>query len=212
MKLLIKAPLIIFLFLMSTISFSQELDDIVKEITEEIQLDEAQSKALETQMGKFTISLQLIFDKYEEAEPDPQAMLTDIKHAREAYQKSLKADIGKEKYQAYTAFVDKVVLEILGEAAGLRLMDVQEPLKMTDDQLLAMKPILAKAMKGILSTLMQYIDKPMNIRTKLKVATSLKSIKKTLEKETATVLTAEQIAKWNELKEAAKKEAEAASK
>ena len=212
MKHFIKVPLIIFLFLISASSYSQELDDIVKEITEEIQLDETQSKALETQMGKFTISLQLIFDKYEEAEPDPQAMLTDIKHAREAYQKDLKADIGKEKYQAYTAFVDKVVLEILGEAAALRLMDVQDPLKMTDDQLLAMKPILAKAMKGILSTLMQYIDKPMNVRTKLKVATSLKSIKKTLEKETATVLTAEQIAKWNELKEAAKKAAEEAGK
>jgi len=136
-------------------------------------------------------------------------MLTEIKHAREAYQKALKEDIGKEKYQGYTAFVDKVVLEIIGEAAGLRLMDIQDPLLMTDDQLLAMKPILAKAMKGIMSTLMQYIDKPMNIRTKLKVATSLKSIKKTLDKETATVLTAEQIAKWNQLKEEAKKAAEA---
>ncbi len=204
MKNLINITATTLLLLIGANSFAQELDDIVKEVSEAIELDVNQTKALETQMGKFTISLQLIFDKYEEAEPDPQAMLTDIKHAREEYQKALKADIGKEKYKAYEAYVDKVVLEVLGEAAGLRLMDVQDPLKMTDEQLLQMKPILAKAMKGIMSTLMQYVDKPMNVRTKLKVGTSLKSIKKTLEKETATVLTAEQIAKWNELKEAAK--------
>ncbi len=212
MKHLAKYLFLFTLLFIGLSSYAQELDDIVKEITEEIELDETQSKALKMQMGKFTISLQLIFDKYEEAEPDPQAMLADIKKAREAYQKALKADIGKEKYTAYEAFIDKVVLEILGEAAGLRLMEVQDPLKMTDDQLVAMKPILAKAMKGIMQTLMQYINKPMNIRTKLKVATSLKSIKKTLEKETATILTSEQIAKWNELKEATKKAAEAESK
>ena len=212
MKQLTKIPVLLVLLLVSITSFSQELDDIVKEITEEIHLDDTQSKALETQMGKFTISLQLIFDKYEEAEPDPQAMLSDIKKAREAYQKALKADIGKEKYTAYEAFIDKVVLEVLGEAAGLRLMDIQDPILMTDDQLLAMKPILARAMQGVMQALMKHIDKPMNVRTKLKVATSLKSIKKTLDKETATVLTAEQIAKWNQLKEEAKKAAEEASK
>lgn len=203
--------IVVFLFI-GLNTYAQDLDEIVKEITEEIKLDETQSKAMAMQMEKFTISLQLIFDKYEEAEPDPQAMLSDIKKARGAYQKALKADLGKEKYAAYGAFIDKVVLEILGEAAGLRLMDIQDPILMTDDQLLAMKPILARAMQGIMQTLMKHIDKPMNIRTKLKVATSLKSIKKTLDKETAGVLTAEQIAKWNQLKEEAKKAAEEASK
>jgi hypothetical protein len=206
MKNLVKIAAAILFLLIGLNSHAQELDDIVKEVSEAIELDETQTKALETEMGKFAISLQLIFDKYEEAEPDPQAMLTDIKHAREAYQKALKGDIGKEKYKAYETYVDKVILEVLGEAAGLRLMDVQDPLKMTDEQLLAMKPILAKAMKGIMSTLMQYIDKPMNVRNKLKIGSSLKSIKKTLDKETATVLTQEQISKWNEMKEAAKED------
>jgi hypothetical protein len=184
--------------------YAQELDDIVKEVSESIELDESQTKALETQMEKFAISLQLIFDKYEEAEPDPQAMLTDIKHAREEYQKALKADIGKEKFKAYEAFIDQVLLEILGEAAGLRLMDLQDPLLMTDEQVLQMKPVMARAMREMMRTLMQYIDKPLNVRNKLKIATSLKSTKKTMEKETAQILTSEQIAKWNEIKEAAK--------
>lgn len=190
--------------------YAQELDDIVKEVSESIELDELQTKALKTQMEKFTISLQLIFNKYEESEPDPQAMLTDIKHAREAYQKALKAEIGKEKYKAYEAFVDQVILEILGEAAGLRLLDLQDPLMMTDDQVLQMKPVMAKAMRGMMKTLMQYVDQPMNVRNKLKIANSLKATKKTMEKETAQILTPEQIKKWDEIKEAAKESNSAA--
>ena len=184
----------------------QDLNDIVTEISTSIQLDEAQTKALAGNMEKYTISLQLIFDKYEEAEPDPQAMLTDIKNAREEYEKALKNDIGKEKFKEYEAFVDQVKLEVLSEAAGLRLLDLQEPLMMTDDQVVKMKPVMGKAMKGMMETLMKYVDKPMNVRTKLKVANSLKAIKKTMDKETAEVLTQEQIAKWEAMKEAAKEE------
>ncbi|MCT4622103.1 MAG: hypothetical protein N4A46_00675 [Schleiferiaceae bacterium] len=200
--------LTLFFSLTAILSFGQDLNALTDEIATSIELDEAQTKALKTQMEKYTISLQLIFDKYEEAEPDPQAMLTDIKHAREDYYKALKNDIGKEKFKAYEAYTDQVKLEVLSEAAGLRLLDLQDPLKMTDDQVTKMKPVMGKAMKGIMETLMQYIDKPMNVRTKLKVANSLKSIKKTMDRETAEILTQEQIKKWEEMKEAAKAEAE----
>ena len=134
-------------------------------------------------------------------------MLSDVKHAHEDYYKALKADIGKEKFKAYEAYTDQVKLEILGEAAELRLIDLQEPLLMTDQQVQDLKPIMAKAMKGILETLMQYIDKPMNVRTKLKIGNSLKRIKKTMDTEMAQVLTQEQIKKWEAMREAAKEEA-----
>ena len=191
------------------VSFAQDVESIVQEITTEIELNEEQSKSLETQLTKYTISLQLIFDKYEEAEPDPQAMLTDIKHAQQEYENALKADIGKEKFKEYEAFVEQVKLEILGEAAGLRLLDLQEPLKMTDEQVLQMKPVMGKAMYGMLSTLMKYVDQPLNIRNKLKISNSLKATKNAMDKETAEILTGEQIEKWNEMKEAAKQESEA---
>ena len=42
------------------------------------------------------------------------------------------------------------------------------------------------------------------LRNKLKIANSLKSTKKTMERETAQVLTSEQIKKWDQIKEAAK--------
>ena len=188
----------------------QDIEDIVPEISEAIGLDDDQTAALKTQMEKYAISLQLIFDKNEEGEPDPQAMLTDIKHAREEYHKALKADIGKEKFQAYEGFVEQVQLEILGEVAGLRLLDLQDPLKMTDDQVVQMKPVMARAMKDVMGTLMKYVDKKMNIRNKLGIANSMKSAKKTMERSTAEILTGEQIAKWEEIKEAAKAEKEAA--
>ncbi len=204
MKNFIRPFLVVSILLLGLNMYAQELDDIVKEVSESIELDETQTKALETQMGKYVISLQLIFNKYEEAEPDPQAMLTDIKHARAEYSKALKADIGKEKFKAYESFVEQVKLEVLSEAAGLRILDLQDPLMMTDEQVLQMKPIMGKAMLGMMNTLMKYVDQKMNLRTKLGVANSLKSIKKTMEKETAQVLTAEQIKKWDAIKEAAK--------
>lgn len=208
MKNIKKASISILFLFLGLMGNTQDLDAIVQEVSDSIQLDETQTTALKTQMTKYTISLQLIFDKYEEAEPDPQAMLTDIKNAKIAYTKALKADIGKEKFQSYEKYVEKVQLEILGEAAGLRLLDLQEPLLMTDDQVLQMKPVMAKAMRGMLTTLMKYVDQPMNIRTKLKVSNSLKAIKNTMDKETAQILTAEQIKKWNEIKEAAKESSE----
>ena len=190
-------------FTVSAFSIAQELEDIVNEISTEIDLDDTQKAALANQMGKYTTSLQLIFDKYEEAEPDPQAMLVDIKNAREEYEAALKKDIGKEKFNAYLAFVEKVKLEVLGEAAYLRLLDLQDPLKMSDDQVMAMKPVMAKAMLGMLNTLMKYVDKlPLNVRNKLGAAGALKGIKKTFDRETAEILTGEQIKKWEEMKEA----------
>lgn len=210
----IKKSIISLFTFISILSFThraqaQDIEDIVIEISEAIELDETQTKALENQIGLYVISLQLIFDKYEEAEPDPQAMLTDIKNARAEYHKGLKEEIGKDKFKAYEAYTEKVKLEVLGEAAGLRLLDLQDPLMMTDDQVLKMKPIMAKAMLGIMNTLMKYVDQKMNVRNKLGAANSLKSIKKTMERETAEVLTGEQIKKWDEIKEAAKAESEA---
>ena len=78
---------------------------------------------------------------------------------------------------------------------------------MTDGQVKDLKPVMAKAMKGILETLMQYVDAKMNVRTKLKVGNSLKRIKKTMDAEMAEILTPEQIKKWEAMREAAKQEA-----
>ena len=203
-KIIAKTTLILFITFLGSNLFSQDLDEIVLEVSQSIELDETQTQALEKQMGNYAISLKTIFDKYEEEEPDPQAMLTEIKHARESYHKALKSDIGKEKFKAYEKFVEQVQLEILGEAAGLRLLDLQDPIEMSDQQLEEMKPVMARAMKDIMATLMQYIDKPLNVRNKLKIATSLKSAKKKMDKETAQILSAEQIKKWESIKEAAK--------
>jgi len=41
------------------------------------------------------------------------------------------------------------------------------------DELLEMKPVMTKAMRGMLSILMQYMDQPMNMRNKLIIANLL---------------------------------------
>ena len=198
-----KRSLLLLLLMFGITVQAQELDDIVEEISTAIELDEAQTKVLATELEKYTISMQMIFDKYEEAEPDPQAMLTDIKRAQADYNDKLKAGIGKDKFKAYDAYVDQVKMEIFSEAAGLRLLDLQDPLKMTDDQVQQMKPVMGKAMKGMMETLMKYVDQKMNVRTKLAAANALKGIKKTMDREAAAILSPEQIELWNKLREEA---------
>lgn len=206
MKRLLVAPISLMLLFTGLMVKAQELNDIVQEVSEAIKLDETQTKAFENQLTKYSISLKLIFDRYEQAEPDPQAMLTDIKYAQDEYHSALSKDIGKSKFKEYEAFREKIILEILGEAAHLRLLDLQEPMKMTDGQVTEMKPVMAKAMRGTMQLLMKHIDSKLNVRTKLNIATSLKSIKNTFDQETAKILTTEQIRVWNEIKEAAKEE------
>lgn len=185
-------------------TIAQEIDELVKEISEAIELDETQSKALETQMGKYATSLQIIFERNDQREePDPQALLTDIKNAQEEYHNALSKDIGKAKFKEYEAFREKLILEILSEVAHLRLLDLQQPIKMSDEQVIQMKPIMANAMRETMKLLIKHIDSNLNVRTKLNIATTMKSIKKTMDRDTAQVLTSEQIRVWKELKEAA---------
>lgn len=207
MKKFITLILSIFVSISTHQVLAQELNDLVKEVSEAIELDEAQSKALETQMTKYAASLQIIFERNDQREePDPQAMLTEIKNAQNEYHKALSNDIGKAKFKEYEAYREKIILEILGEVAHLRLLDLQEPIKMSDEQVMQMKPVMAKAMRGTMQLLVKHIDSNLNVRTKLNIATTMKSIKKTFDRETANILTSEQIKVWNELKEAAQQQ------
>lgn len=184
----------------------EELSDIVEEVSNAIELDEEQTKALETNMHTYTVSLQIIFTKYESVEESPRAMLSEIKVAKELYLKSLKKDIGIKKFKAYEGFTEKVQLELLGEVVSLRLLYLQEPISITDNQFTLLKPIMAKAMRDSMSTLMKFVDKPINSINMIKVSKSLMSIKKTMNNIISKILSREQTLEWNILKEDVKKE------
>ena len=59
-------------------------------------------------------------------------------------------------------------------------------------------------MRGVLGVLFEYGDKTMNTRTKLKIAKKLKKIKGDTEKQVSEILSPEQLASWQAMKEEAK--------
>ena len=73
-------------------------------------------------------------------------------------------------------------------------------------QIVALKPVLAEGMKGILKIAYEYGDKKMNTRTKIKVGKKAKKIKSEMDGGMKAIMTDEQWAKLEADREA-KKEA-----
>ena len=116
--------------------------------------------------------------KYEDVEePDPQEMISDLKNVRESYYKSMQKTLSKEQWEQYEALKESILLEIFSEIAALRIIDLKEPLNLTDEQMAAMKPVMGKSLRGVIATIFEYGDRRLGVRTKLKIANALKSIK-----------------------------------
>jgi hypothetical protein len=179
-----------------------ELDDIMEEMQEALELTEEQQPEVEKAMLAYMTSLNETQAKYEEMEePDPQAMLGEFKKIRDDYYKNLQKILSKEQWQTYEAMREEILHEIFSEIAALRIIDLKEPLSLTDEQADAMKPVMGKSLRDFVGTIFEYGDKKMTIRNKLKIANSLKSTKAATETELKKILSEEQWAKWQAMKE-----------
>ena len=179
-----------------------DLEEIMAEITEALALSDEQVPEVEKHLTTYLVDLDESQAKYEDVEePDPQEMLSDLKKVRETYYKSMQKTLSKEQWEQYEALRESILHEIFSEIAALRIIDLKEPLSLTDEQMAAMKPVMGKSLRGVIGTIFEYGDKRMGVRTKLKIATALKSIKAEQDTEMKTILSEEQLAAWEKLKE-----------
>ena len=99
---------------------------------------------------------------------------------------------------------DQEMLQSILDLAGIVIVDLVPLLELTDEQAVALEPVLGSAMRGLIGVVVEYGDQKMNTRTKIKVAKSLKKIKGSLDAGLADVLTPEQLQKYQAHKEAQK--------
>ena len=186
-------------------SYSQELEDIVSELQEELQLNDDQAEQLSAALVKYSQEMNTELAKHEDAEePDTKAMIGDIKKAQENYRYELADILTDEQYEAYLNYVDKVMTEMFGDIAEIKLMDLQPVLDLSDEQMSQLNPVLGEGMLGLVKVVFEYGDKKMNKRTKIKMGKKLKKIQSKTDTGVKEILTPEQYEKYQEYKEAKK--------
>jgi len=194
-------------FIFNSNILAQDLDDIMEELKEPLELTEEQEPQVAELLGKYATDLNQMKEKNDALEePDPKALIGDFKSVQDSYQTGLKKVLSKDQYKKYEELVKGIMLEMFTDIAEIKLIDLQEPLTMTDEQLEKLSPVMGESLMGVVKVVIQYGDKKMNKRTKIKIGKSLKKIKSKADSETAKILTPEQIETWNKIKEESKEE------
>jgi hypothetical protein len=201
--MIIRIYFLILLFIVPIISsYSQDLEDIVSELQEELQLNDDQAEQLSAALVKYSQEMNTELAKHEDAEePDTKAMIGDIKKAQDNYRNELSNILTDEQYDAYLNYVDKVMTEMFGDIAEIKLMDLQPVLDLSDEQITKLNPVLGEGMLGLVKVVFEYGDKKMNKRTKIKMGKKLKKIQSKTDSGVKEILTPEQYEKYQEYKE-----------
>lgn len=167
--------------------------DIAAELQAELGLNDEQTAQVTSAFSKFAASIEKAHTQQEAAEePDGQAMMAAVKQAKNTLNQDMQGILTPEQFQQYQQMVDEVMDEIFTTVAELKLMDMQEPLKLTDEQVAQLAPVMGDSIRSIIGIVMENSDKRMGVRQKLQMAKSMKKIKKDTDAQMNTILTPEQ--------------------
>lgn len=187
-----------------------DLDDIVDSLTVRLDLTGDQPSEIEGLLVTFATDWNATQEKYQDAE-DKDGMIDELKAVQGAYQDGLAAVLSQQQLEAYDQLIDQIMHDIFNEVAELKLRDLQPALELSDDQVLQLKPVLGTALVDVVRLMWDNAGKKMRLPRKLKLANKLKKIQSTAKTQANEILTPEQAAKWEAMKEAAKAEGETAS-
>ncbi len=182
---------------------AQEIDAamILEELTVELDLTDEQAQQVGGLLQQFAIDLAEATEQAEGEEPDGQKMLSDVKAVRAKFREGMQGVLTPEQFEAFEVLVESVFQEIFAEIAELKITDLRPVLDLSDDQAAALKPVMGSAMVRVL---VEYGDKRMNTRTKLRMANALKKIQADMKAGMGEILTPEQMAAYDAYKEAQK--------
>jgi len=167
--------------------------EIAAEMQAELGLNDDQTAQVKSALEKFAASIEKAHTQQEAAEePDGQAMMAAVKHARDTLNQDLQGILTPDQFQQYQQMVDDVMDEIFTTVAELKLMDMQEPLKLTDEQVAQLAPVMGDSIRSIIGIVIENSDKRMGVRQKLQMAKSMKKIKKDTDAQMNAILTPEQ--------------------
>lgn len=197
----------LFLLALQTTLFSQDFVELIDKIKEPVQLSEEQEKQITELLGTYAVQLNEKMEQHENAEEaDPKAKISAFKEVRDEYRDGLQGILSEEQYEKYQEVMKGIFLDMFTDIAYIKLIDLQAPLSMTDEQLEQLSPVMGKSLMGVMQVVIEYGDSRMGKITQIKVGKKLKKIKADADTETAKILTPEQIDIWNKIKEEKKAE------
>jgi len=185
-----------------------DAQEILAELTEALELNEEQQQQVAGHLQTFALAMSEATETADDEEQDPQATLGAIKAARADFKKGMMSTLTEEQYQKYEAMIDAIVQEMFEDIAEIKIMDLEEPLELTEEQAAALKPIMGTSVRKLVGILYEYGDKKLTAPKKIKMAKKLKAVKAEMEKGMKTVLSEEQMDKYTAYKEAQKAESE----
>jgi Spy/CpxP family protein refolding chaperone len=167
--------------------------DIAAEMQAELGLSDEQTAQTKAALERFAASIEAAHSAQEDAEePDGQAMAVAIKSAKSEFREELKGILSPEQFQQFEVMVDEIMDEIFNTVAEIKLLDMQQPLQLSDDQMAQLVPIVGGSIRSVISLVMDAAGKRMGIRQKLQLARSMKKIKVDTDAKMSAVLTPQQ--------------------
>lgn len=200
--------LFLLLLLSSSVSFSANEgpdiapDELVTELKTKLNLNDQQVKDLTAALNELAKTLDALIDKQETAkDEDTHEFINGVKHAQEDYQKKLKKILTPSQLDSYNALREKAIMDAMENLAAIKLMDIQDQIGFSDDQLNKLAPVLGKSMRGLIKIAWKYAgQRRIRLGQKIRIARELKEIQHESERQVKQILTDEQFKKWEEYK------------
>ena len=177
--------------------------DVVTELKTKLNLNDQQVKEVTTALTDLSNRLNALVNKQEGAEEDndPHEFINGVKEAQADYQKKLKTILTDSQMQSYDALKEKVIMEALDNLAAIKLMDIQDQIGFSDEQLNKLTPVLGEDMRGLIKIAWKYAgESRIRVLEKIKIARELKEIQHKSEGKVKQILTPDQYKKWEAYK------------
>ncbi len=195
------------LFLMAVGSASQAADkvtdtsvsDIVAKLKTKLELNDQQVKEVSSALTELSSTLNTLVNNQNGAEEggDPHEFIDGVKEAQSNYQEKLKKILTSSQMQSYGALREQVIMEALDNLAAIKLMDIQDQIGFSDDQLKKLTPVLGESMRGLIKIAWKYAgDKRIRFGQKIRIARELKEIQHKSEREVKQILSPDQYKQW----------------
>ena len=206
---LFSLALLVLFSLSSSVSFASKKDgdisvgDVVTTLKAKLNLNDQQVTEVSAALTDLTDRLNTLVNNQEGAEEDsdPHEFIDGVKEAQSDYQKKLKAILTDSQMQSYAALKEQVIMDALDNLAAIKLMDIQDQIGFSDEQLKNLTPILGESMRGLIKIAWKYAgERRIRLGEKIRIARELKEIQHKSEREVKQILTSDQYEKWETYK------------
>ena len=184
-------------------ALAQEAPDaMMSNLIKTLDLSEKQQIQVSALANKFRTNVNYILMKNEgEEEPDVGVMISEIRKERDTFREDLQGILSPNQYDLYLTKVDAVFTDIFNDLANIRLLEIQDQVDLTDKQIESLTPIISRSMSQTVRLLFENAGTKLTLPKKIKLGKKMKKIEKVKRAAMEGILTPDQMAIYDKLKE-----------